>query len=67
MKASDAFNPGDAIYPTTTDAQTVSSVDPTSSHIIGYYVGPAVASAASGQVGEFVIGTVFGASAGVGF
>jgi hypothetical protein len=54
-----AFNPGDPIYPTVTDAQHVTTTDPTSSHIIGYYVGPAVASAAAGQVGEFFIGCVY--------
>jgi len=55
LKTGDAFNPGDQVYVTATDAQTVSVTANGSS--IGVFVGVAVASATAGQKGEVHVGS----------
>lgn len=55
LKTGDAFNPGDQVYVTATDPQTVSITANGSS--IGVYVGLAVASATAGQTGIVHVGS----------
>jgi len=54
LKTGDAFNPGDPVYLTTTNPQTVTSGAAGSA--VGVYVGAVVASAAAGQQGNVLVG-----------
>jgi hypothetical protein len=55
-KTSDAFNPGDLVYSTAVDSQTVSSAG---TKAIGVYLGPAIGSAVAGQLIEVHLGHRF--------
>lgn len=55
-----AFNPGDPVYISSTDPQTVGSSATGSS--VGIFVGAAVASAAAGQYGDILVGARYGMS-----
>ena len=60
LKTGDAFNPGDKVYLTTTDAQTITSTDPGDHLQIGIFQGKAVSSASAGQYGEVLVGARYG-------
>jgi hypothetical protein len=64
LKTSDAFNPGDKVYPVTTDPQIVTSTDPGNALHIGIFQDKAVASAAAGQTGNVLVGCRFGLGSG---
>ncbi len=69
LKTSDAFLPGVKVYLVDgADTQTVSVTDPGASghtgNYVGLYDGPAIASAAAGQVGPVKIGCRYPAGNG---
>lgn len=61
LKSGDSFAPGDKVYVTVTDAQTVTVTDPGDGNHIGIYQGAAV-TAASGSKGDILVGARFGMS-----
>lgn len=62
LTTGDAFNPGDKVYVTTTNAQTVTSTNPGSGKQVGIFQDKAVASAAAGQTGLVLVGAWFSKS-----
>lgn len=69
LKTGDAFNPGDKVYATATDPQTVTSSDNTGSGLnIGIYQGPlAISSAVAGQTGNVLVGARYSLGGGISF
>jgi hypothetical protein len=59
LKVGDSFAPGDKVYVTVTDAQTVTVTDPGDANHIGIYQGAAV-TAAAGSKGDIMVGNRFG-------
>lgn len=59
LKSGDTFAPGDKVYVTVTDAQTVTVTDPGDGNHVGIYQGAQVTAGASSK-GDILVGARFG-------